>query len=179
MLPIFKYLQSAKKNLFVNQFIRSLLQCKPECAGCPDLQWPALSGGDSEERQEGPQHIIIVEIILLPHSGLSLHIVLIVVQKLTPEMKRADRIKWNYQKKAKEEEVATTDNSDKNVPAVLLQGLGLIGTVEELPLKELNSNHGEDEHEEDVDDEDVEDVLQRVHDAVEHSLRNTHKHTQL
>lgn len=59
----------------------------------------------------------------------------------------------------------------KLTPAVFLQGLGLITAVEKFPLKELNSNHSEDEHEEDVDDEDVEDVLQRVYNAVEYSLQ--------
>lgn len=80
-----------------------------------------------------------------------------------------------------EEDVVRIDNSNKNsninVPAVFLQGLGLVTAVEKFPLKELNSNHSEDEHEEDVDDEDVEDVLQRVYNAVEYSLRNTHTST--
>lgn len=56
------------------------------------------------------------------------------------------------------------------LPAIFLQTFGLISTVEELALEELHSNDGEDEHEEDVDDEDVQDVLQRVHNTVEHSL---------
>lgn len=80
-----------------------------------------------------------------------------------------------------EEDVVRIDNSNKNsninVPAVFLQGLGLVTAVEKFPLKELNSNHSKDEHEEDVDDEDVEDVLQRVYNAVEYSLRNTHTST--
>lgn len=58
------------------------------------------------------------------------------------------------------------------VPAVFLQALRLVGAVKEFALEELHSDDGEDEHEEDVDDEDVENILQRVHNAVEHSLEN-------
>lgn len=60
--------------------------------------------------------------------------------------------------------------------AVLLQALGLVCTVEEFPLKELNCDDGEDEHEENVNDEDVQHVLQRVDHTVEHRLR-THRNT--
>lgn len=60
------------------------------------------------------------------------------------------------------------------VPAVLLQGFGLVGAVKKLPLEKLHSNNGEDEHEEDVNDEDVEHIFQRVHHAVKHGL-GTHK----
>lgn len=45
-------------------------------------------------------------------------------------------------------------------PAVLLELLGLVGTVEELALEELHGHHSEDEHEEHVDDEDVKDILE-------------------
>ena len=47
------------------------------------LRWPALSGGHGEEGEEGPQHVVVVELVLLPlprHGG---HLVLIVVQELT------------------------------------------------------------------------------------------------
>jgi ABC-type nickel/cobalt efflux system permease component RcnA len=66
------------------------------------------------------------------------------------------------------------------LPAVLLQCLGLIGAVEELPLEQLHSDDSEDEHEEHVDNENVEHVLQGVDHTVKHSLRedtHTHKHT--
>lgn len=52
-----------------------------------DLQWPALSGGDSEEREESPEDVVVVKLVLLPLSGLSRHIVLIVIQKLAPGKK--------------------------------------------------------------------------------------------
>lgn len=60
------------------------------------------------------------------------------------------------------------------VPAVFLQSFGLVGAVEEFALEELNSDNSEDEHEEHVDDEDVQNVLQRVHDTVEHRLEKVH-----
>lgn len=64
------------------------------CKGWSHIHWPALSGGDGEERQEGPENIIIVELVLLPFSGLSCHIILVVVQKMTPERDgRRERIK--------------------------------------------------------------------------------------
>lgn len=55
-------------------------------------------------------------------------------------------------------------------PAVFLQNFGLIGAVKEFALEKLHSDYGKDKHEEDVNDKDVQDVLQRVHDTVEHSL---------
>lgn len=64
-----------------------------------------------------------------------------------------------------------------DVPAVFFQTLGLVSAVEEFALKELHSDDSEYEHEEDVDDEDVKNVLQRVHDTVEHRLENIYTHT--
>lgn len=64
------------------------------------------------------------------------------------------------------------------VPAVFLQTFGLVGAVEEFAFEELNGDNSKDEHKEDVDDEDVQDVLQRVHNAVEHSLKTTDKNRQ-
>lgn len=55
--------------------------------GSSDLQWPALSGGDSEEREESPEDVVVVKLVLLPLSGLSRHVILIVIQKLTPGKK--------------------------------------------------------------------------------------------
>lgn len=43
------------------------------------LRWPALPSGDSEEGQEGPQHIVIMELIFLPLSGHGSHLVFVVV----------------------------------------------------------------------------------------------------
>lgn len=43
--------------------------------------------------------------------------------------------------------------------------------MEEFALEELHGHHSEDEHEQHVDNEDVEDVLERVHHAVKHGLR--------
>ena len=50
-------------------------------------------------------------------------------------------------------------------------GLGRVRAVEELPVEELDADHGEDEEEEHVDDQDVEHVLERDDDAVEDGLQ--------
>ena len=47
-----------------------------------------------------------------------------------------------------------------NLLAILGSAFGLVVAEEELPVEELDADHGEDEQEEDVDDEDVEDVLE-------------------
>ena len=47
----------------------------------------------------------------------------------------------------------------------------LVCTIEELPIEELNPNHGEDELKEDVDNEDIEDILERYDYAVEDSFQ--------
>ena len=52
--------------------------------------------------------------------------------------------------------------------------LGLVGAVEELPVEELDPDHGEDEQKEDVDDQNVEHIFERNHNAVEHSLKGGH-----
>lgn len=57
-----------------------------------------------------------------------------------------------------------------SLPAVPLQLLGFISTVEELPFEELDRNDSKYEHEEHVDDQDIQDILQGVHHTVEHSL---------
>lgn len=46
------------------------------------------------------------------------------------------------------------------VPAVLFKLLGFISAVEEPALKELDSNHSEDEHEEHVYNENIEDIFE-------------------
>ena len=61
-----------------------------------------------------------------------------------------------------------------NLLTVLGIVLALVVAVEELPVEQLDSDHGEDELEEGVDDEDVEHVLQRDHDAVEDRLEGGH-----
>ena len=61
-----------------------------------------------------------------------------------------------------------------NLLAILGSAFGLVVAEEELPVEELDADHGEDEQEEDVDDEDVEHVLQRDHDAVEDRLEGGH-----
>ena len=58
--------------------------------------------------------------------------------------------------------------------AFLCGALRLVVAEEELPVEELDADHGEDEQEEDVDDEDVEHILQRDHDAVEDRLEGGH-----
>ena len=45
-----------------------------------------------------------------------------------------------------------------NLLAVCGRGLGLIRTVEELPVEELDPHHGEDEEEQHVHDQDVEHI---------------------
>ena len=58
--------------------------------------------------------------------------------------------------------------------AFLGSAFGLVVAEEELPVEELDADHGKDEQEEDVDDEDVEDILERVDDTVEDGLQLGH-----
>lgn len=131
-------------------------------------QRPAFPCGDGEEREESPEDVVVVKLILLPLSELSRHIVSVIIQELTSGTEQNTR----------EDETSCGCCQNNNtvllhvcVPAVFLQALGLVGAVEKLALEELHGDDGKDEHEEDVDDEDVEHVLQRVHHAVEHGLQ--------
>lgn len=54
-------------------------------------QGPALPGGHGEEGEEGPQHVVVVEVVLLPLARLSRHAIFIVVQELTPERGETER----------------------------------------------------------------------------------------
>ena len=47
---------------------------------------------------------------------------------------------------------------------------GLVGAIKELSVEELDRDDGENELKQVVDDENIEHILQRVNDAVEHSL---------
>lgn len=58
-----------------------------------NLRWPPLSCGDSEECQQSPEDIVIVEFIFLPLPGLSLHIVFCIIEILAPGRKMGHRIK--------------------------------------------------------------------------------------
>ena len=58
--------------------------------------------------------------------------------------------------------------------AFLGSAFGLVVAEEELPVEELDADHGEDEQEEDVDDEDIEDIFEGNHDAVEDGLEGRH-----
>ena len=57
--------------------------------------------------------------------------------------------------------------------AVGLDLLGVVRTVVEAALEQLDGDDSEDELEQHVDDHDVEHVLERVHDTVEHRLMST------
>lgn len=46
--------------------------------------WPALAGGDGEEREERPENVVVVKVVLLPLPGLGCYIILVIVQKMTP-----------------------------------------------------------------------------------------------
>lgn len=46
------------------------------------LRWPALAGWNSEEGQEGPQHIVIMELIFFPLSGHGSYLIFVIVQEL-------------------------------------------------------------------------------------------------
>ena len=61
-----------------------------------------------------------------------------------------------------------------NLLAILGSAFGLVVAEEELPVEELDPDHGKDEQEEDVDDEDVEDILEGDHDTVKDSLEGRH-----
>lgn len=140
-------------------------------AGGEHSHWPALASGDGEEREERPEDVVVVKVVLLPLPGLGCHVILVIVQKVTPEK---DRSQESGRRRRSNAAARADGASEEGLPAVLLQTFGLVGAVEELALEELHSDDGEDEHEEDVDDEDVEDVLQRVDHAVEHSLESSY-----
>lgn len=46
---------------------------------------PPLSSGHSEEGEQGPSHVVVVEIVLLPLPPLSFYFIFIVYQVLAPE----------------------------------------------------------------------------------------------
>lgn len=95
--------------------------------------WPALSSGDSEECQESPQNVVIVKLILLPLSGLSCHIVFVIVKEMTPETdRRRDTIRGKANKKQQSKRVYSQDEAlktkeiqrsqDKVISKKLLEG---------------------------------------------------------
>lgn len=50
---------------------------------CPRYSlWPALSRGHREEREQSPEHIVIVELILLPFAVPGLYFVLLIQEVL-------------------------------------------------------------------------------------------------
>lgn len=69
-----------------------------ESTVCSHLHRPALSCGDREERQKGPQNVVIMELVLLPFSWLSCHMILVIVQKMTPRQKKEEEksTKFSY-----------------------------------------------------------------------------------
>jgi len=63
-------------------------------------------------------------------------------------------------------------------PALLFSVFRVVGAIEKASLEQLYSDDSEDEVEEHVDDHDVEDILERVDDAVKHSLTITARNDQ-
>lgn len=53
----------------------------PPCSQGYSL-WPALSRGHREEREQGPEHVVVVEFVLLPLAVPGLHFVLLVQEVL-------------------------------------------------------------------------------------------------
>ncbi len=50
--------------------------------------WPSLSGGHSKESKQGPKHVVVVEIVLLPLPLLRFHLVIAFVHQIfAPETK--------------------------------------------------------------------------------------------
>jgi len=52
--------------------------------------------------------------------------------------------------------------------------LAFISTVEEFPIKQLNSNDSKDELEQDVHNENIDDILQWVDHTIKHCLQLGH-----
>lgn len=48
------------------------------------LLWPSLAGGDSEEGEQRPEHIVVVKLILLPLPLLCLHLIVLLVDQVFP-----------------------------------------------------------------------------------------------
>lgn len=51
---------------------------------------PALSGGHGEEGQQGPQHVVVMELILLPFSVPRLHLILLIEEVLATATENGD-----------------------------------------------------------------------------------------
>lgn len=56
---------------------------------CPMYsRWPPFSCGDSEKCQQSPQHVVVMELVFFPFSGLRLHLIFFIVKVLTPRNNR-------------------------------------------------------------------------------------------
>ena len=55
------------------------------------LLWPAFSRGHGEEGQQCPQHVVIMELILLPLSIPRLHLILLIEEVLASATENGDR----------------------------------------------------------------------------------------
>ena len=99
--------------------------------------------------------------------------------KYSPLRKRILQLNWLIRNTRPNENLKESYEEPKcltppNLLAFLGSAFGLVVAEEELPVEELDADHGEDEQEEDVDDEDVEDILEGDHDAVKDSLEGGH-----
>lgn len=54
------------------------------------LLWPAFSRGHSEEGQQSPQHVVVMEFILLPLSVSCLHLILLIEEVLATATENGD-----------------------------------------------------------------------------------------
>lgn len=141
------------------------------CARAHSLR-PPFSSGDGEESEQGPSHVVVVKIVLLPLTLLRSNLIPVIHEKLAPA--RDATSTW-----ARAAAIAPRETPGRGLvsfpPAVALKLFGNVGAIEEATLEQLHGHHGEDEHEQHVDDQNVQDVLQRIHHAVKHGLHREKK----
>lgn len=51
-------------------------------------RWPPFARGDGEEREQSPEHVVVVELVFFPFPGLRLHLIFFIIEVLTPRKNR-------------------------------------------------------------------------------------------
>lgn len=67
-------------------------------AGPGYSRWPPFARGDGEEREQSPEHVVVVKLVFFPFPGLRLHLIFFIIEVLTPgknSFRPNERIKPN------------------------------------------------------------------------------------
>jgi len=65
----------------------------PDPASPTYSRWPPFTRGDGEEREQRPEHVVVVELVFFPFPGLCLHLIFFIIEVLTPRKKQIFRPK--------------------------------------------------------------------------------------